>query len=138
MMRAMPELDTTLTIGSWDEPAYRELPDGRKFTKAEVALSVADDAIEVTGTMDSLMFNADEKTSFFAGLLRFDGRLGDRTGSFVLTGQGDYDGTRARFDLTIAPGSGTGELAGIRGTATSVSTHDDYPHMPLTLSYTLG
>jgi Protein of unknown function (DUF3224) len=137
MMRAMPELDTKLTIGSWDEPAYRELSDGGKFTKAEVALSVADDAIEVTGTMDSVMFYADEKTSFFAGLLRFDGRLGDRTGSFVLTGNGDYDGTRARLDLTIAPGSGTGELAGIRGTATSVSTHEDYPYMPLTLSYTL-
>lgn len=138
MMPDMPELDTKLTIGSWDEPTFRELPDGGgKFTKAEVALSVAEEAIEVTGTMDSLMFSTDEKTSYFSGLLRFEGRLGDRSGSFVLTGQGDFDGTRARFDLTIAPGSGTGELAGIRGTATSVSTHADYPNMPMTLSYTL-
>ena len=36
------------------------------------------------------------------------------------------------------PGSGTGELAGISGSADSSSTHDDYPHMPLTLSYDLG
>jgi hypothetical protein len=35
----------------------------------------------------------------------------------------------------VVPGSGTGELAGISGTGTSVSTHDDYPFMPLTLRY---
>lgn len=133
----MPELDTKLKIGSWDEPTYRELPGGGKFTKAEVALSVADEAIEVTGTMDSVMFYPDEKTSYFTGLLRFDGRLGEHAGSFVLTGQGDFDGARARVDLTIVPGSGTGALAGIRGTGTSVSTHEDYPFMPLSLSYTL-
>ena len=32
----------------------------------------------------------------------------------------------------------SGELAGISGTAESVSTHADYPYMPLTLEYELG
>jgi hypothetical protein len=32
----------------------------------------------------------------------------------------------------------TDELAGLSGTATSVSTHEDYPNMPLTLSYDIA
>ena len=35
----------------------------------------------------------------------------------------------------MVPGTGTGELSGLTGTVTSRSTHEDYPHMPLTLSY---
>ena len=38
-------------------------------------------------------------------------------------------------DYVIVAGSSTDELTGIQGTAQSVSTHDDYPNMPLTLEY---
>lgn len=41
-------------------------------------------------------------------------------------------------ESSIVPGSGTGDLAGISGSATSSSTHGDYPYMPLTLRYELG
>jgi hypothetical protein len=33
------------------------------------------------------------------------------------------------------PETATGELHGLRGSAVSVSTHSDYPFMPLTLDY---
>jgi hypothetical protein len=66
------------------------------------------------------------------------GRLGERPGSFVLTGSGTYDGSHARVDYTVVEGSGTGDLAGVRGTGTSVSTHADYPFMPLILDYEIG
>ena len=39
--------------------------------------------------------------------------------------------------LDIIDGSGTGDLAGISGSAQSVSTHADYPYLPLTLTYEL-
>jgi hypothetical protein len=35
----------------------------------------------------------------------------------------------------VVPGSGTGELSGLSGTVSSRSTHADYPHMPLSLTY---
>jgi hypothetical protein len=38
----------------------------------------------------------------------------------------------------VVEGSGTGQLAGLTGTADSVSTHDDYPFMPLTRKYDIG
>ena len=56
----------------------------------------------------------------------------------MLTGSGGYDGSTAKLHATIAPGSGTGDLDGIRGTLSSTSTHDDYPNMPLILDYEFG
>ena len=67
--------------------------------------------------------------------MEITGTIGGRSGSLVLRGTGTYDGTTARGVSTIVPGSGTGGLAGISGSAESVSTHADYPHMPLTISY---
>jgi len=131
-------LETKFEIKSWDEKPYRELPDGRKFTEARVALAAAGPGIEGEATFEALMYYAADGTSTYVTLMHVVGRLGDREGSFVLSGTGTYDGTQARGESTVVPGSGTGELAGLRGTAVSVSTHADYPFMPLTLDYEIG
>ena len=55
----------------------------------------------------------------------------------MLQGAGSFDGTTAAGTMSVVEGSGTGELGGITGSATSSSTHEDYPNMPLTLSYDL-
>ena len=133
----MTHLETKLKIGSWDEKPYRELPDGRKFTRADVTLSVADKEIEAEATSESLTYYAADGTATYVGLMHIDGKLGGRSGSFVLHNVGRYDGTEASGRFEIVPGSGTGELAGISGSGSSVSTHADYPNMPLTLDYEL-
>ena len=48
---------------------------------------------------------------------------------------GTFDGTTARMSLDIIPGSGTDGLDGITGHAEHASTHADYPHFPLLLTY---
>jgi hypothetical protein len=127
-------LDTKLKIDSWDEKPYRELDDGTKFTRAEVALSGTGDGL--TGArMDALMYYRPDGTSSYSAFLHVTGTLNGRTGSFLLQGEGGYDGTTASSHSRVVPGSGTGGLAGISATADSASTHADYPHMPLTLSY---
>ena len=70
-------------------------------------------------------------------LMHVTGILGGRAGTFVLQGQGTYDGTTARGESFVVPGSGTGELTGITGSGESVSTHNDYPFMPFTLKYVI-
>jgi hypothetical protein len=70
--------------------------------------------------------------------MRLTGILDGRAGSFVLRGGGAFDGTTASGRMTIVEGSGTGGLARISGTCESVSTHADYPFMPLTLAYELA
>jgi hypothetical protein len=106
--------ETKLKIDSWDEKPYRELPDG------------------------ALLYYRPDGTSSYVTLMTLEGELDGRNGSFVLRGDGAYDGTTARGESTVVPGSGTGALAGIIGTAVSESTHADYPFMPLTLTYELG
>lgn len=127
--------ETRLRIVSWDEKPYRELDDGTGFRRADVVLGEAGD--ELTATSESLLYYRADGTSEYVTLMRVDGALDGRSGSFVLRGHGTYDGTTARVLSEVVAGSGTGGLAGLRGGAESVSTHADYPFMPLTLRYEL-
>jgi hypothetical protein len=124
-------VETRLRIGSWDEKPYRELEDGTRFSRADVVLG--QDGDDLTATSESLLFYRADGTSEYVTLMRVTGTLDGRSGSFVLRGHGTYDGTTARVHSQVVAGSGTGELAGLRGSAESVSTHGDYPFMPLTL-----
>lgn len=128
-------LTTKLKIMLWDEQPYRELDDGRKLTRADIVLGDAGD--ELTGVAEMLAYYRPDGTSSYLSLMHLTGTLDGRSGSFALQGQGSYDGTTARGELSVVPDSGTGELAGMTGTAESVSTHDDYPYMPMTLEYAL-
>ena len=133
-------LRTKLKIESWDEQPYRELTGGRKFTRAEVGLGAVesgDDGAISSAHYEALMYYAPDGSSTYVTMMQIDATLDGKAGSFVLTGSGTYDGTTAAGESTIVPGSGTGELTGISGSAGSRSTHDDYPHMPLTLTYDL-
>jgi hypothetical protein len=129
-------METRLKIDSWDEKPYRELSDGRKFTRADVVLSGSGDEVE-SATFEGLMFYRPDGMSSYVTLMHINGTLSGRSGSFVLQGHGSFDGTTARAESTVVAGSGTGGLVGITGVAESASTHEDYPFMPLTLRYEL-
>lgn len=142
------QLRTKLEITSWDETAYRDLPDGQKLARASVGLSGggtgAETGVDLTAAdltaadLTMLLHYRADDTSTYVSLMWVEGTVNGRTGGFALTGTGTYDGTQARVELTVVPGSGTGDLAGIQGTGTSVSSHADYPYMPLTLDYRLA
>ncbi|OLE21409.1 MAG: hypothetical protein AUG44_27640 [Actinobacteria bacterium 13_1_20CM_3_71_11] len=129
------KLETKLEIKSWDEKPYRELGDGRKFTRAEVVLAGTGDGLE-GGTFEGLLYYRADGTSTYVTFMQITGSLDGHTGGIVLQGDGTFDGATAHSRYSIV--DGTGELAGISGTAESVSTHADYPYMPLTLEYELG
>jgi Protein of unknown function (DUF3224) len=102
-------------IDGWDESAYSEEQDGRKLTQASVKQSFSGD-IEGEGSVEWLMCYRPDQTAEFVGLQRIDGLLGGRSGSFVLLQtDGSFDGTEAKGQLSVVPGSGTGELSGLRG-----------------------
>jgi hypothetical protein len=127
-------LETKFEIKSWDEKPYREDGDGSSFRRADVVLAGTGDGPTEAG-FEGLMYYRPDQTSTFVMLMRISGELAGRTGSFVLRGDGGFDGQAARCALEIVAGSGTDGLAGITGAATSVSTHADYPFMPVTLTY---
>ncbi len=130
----MTTLDTRFEIKSWDEQPYRELPDGTRFARAEVVLGGTDGLDEAN--FEALLYYRADGTSRYVTLMSITGTLDGRHGTLVLAGEGGYDGTSARGESRVV--DATGELAGVTGSAVSVSTHADYPHMPLTLTYQLG
>jgi Protein of unknown function (DUF3224) len=101
-------------IESWDEETYAESEDGGKLTRASVAQAFSGD-VEGEGAVEWLMCYRADDTADFVGLQRIAGRLGERSGSFVLRTTGTFDGTEAKGDWSVVRGSGTGELAGVRG-----------------------
>jgi hypothetical protein len=102
-------------VESWDENTYEELEGEAKLTRASVGQSFTGD-LEGGGSVQWLMCYREDKTADFVGLQRFVGRIGSRSGSFVMQTRGSFDGTEARGDLDVVVGSGTEELSGITGT----------------------
>jgi Protein of unknown function (DUF3224) len=105
----------TFTLGSWEEKPYRELEGGTKFTRTTYVQQMSGD-LEGESVTDSLMYYREDGTAAYTDLSRFEGRIGDRSGSFVYAGSGAYDGEKAEGEATIVTGSGTGDLGGITGT----------------------
>jgi hypothetical protein len=130
-------IQTRFEITSWDEKPYRELADGRKFTRADVVLTGSADEL-ASASFEAMMYYRADGTSTYVALMHVTGTLGGRHGSFVLQGEGTYDGKTARLESRVVPGSGTDEVVGIQGTGESVSTHDDYPYMPFALTFDIG
>ena len=102
-----------------------------KITKATITFAFKGQ-IEGTASVEYLMFykDYDEKdphksTANYVGLIRLQGKLNAKVGSFVMEDKGTFEAGTARSSLTIVPGSGTGELKGITGKGTSVATPKD-------------
>ncbi len=102
----------TWKIESWDEQPVHE--DGAKLTRATVEQALSGD-IEGQGFVEWLMCYREDQTADFVGLQRVAGQIGDRSGSVVLQTVGSFDGSEARADWTVVPGSGSGGLEGLRG-----------------------
>jgi Protein of unknown function (DUF3224) len=133
-------LKAKLHINSWNEKPYRELENGTKFTRAEVVLAVGEllpgDGV-TEAAFESLMFYRPDGTSHFVVVMHATANLAGRNGTFVLSGDGAYDGQQAQMALTVIEGSATGDLVGLSGSLQSSSTQADYPDMPLSLHYDL-
>jgi hypothetical protein len=138
MMRVMAvTLTTKMRIASWDESPIEEFDDGSKLTRAQVRLSGEEGGL-ASGSLGMLAYYRPDGTSSFVTVMWVTGIVDGRTGSFVLRGEGVFDGTTASGRMTVVAGSGTRGLSGINGTCESVSTQADYPFMPLTLAYELA
>lgn len=109
-------------LQSWQEDAYLELEDGAKLTRASVAQRFSGD-LDGEGSVEWLMCYAQDGTARFVGLQRFSGRLGERSGSFVLETHGVFDGTKASGEWSVVPRSGTDELQGIVGRGEFAAPH---------------
>jgi hypothetical protein len=101
-------------VESWDEQTYAEFDGGGKLTRASVTQAFSGD-IEGHGAVEWLMCYRPDETADFVGLQRVTGQVGERSGTFVLRTNGIFDGREAKGEWFVVPGSGTGDLRGLRG-----------------------
>lgn len=74
-----------------------------------------------TGDLDgespvrALQILRDDHSASLVSVQRFRGKLGSRAGTFVLQGSEIVDNGRIKANWFVVPGSGTGDLSGLRG-----------------------
>ena len=118
---------TTHTTGDfevtgWDESTYEELGGDAKLTRASVQQQFTGD-LEATGSWQALMCYTLDGRASYTGQVRVVGKLGGRSGSFVLQTDGGYDGSEARWSWSVIPGSATDDLAGLTGSGELRAPH---------------
>jgi Protein of unknown function (DUF3224) len=115
-------VNARFAIKKWEEKPYSEGPDQPKMTRASVSKTFTGD-LEGQGEVEYLMMYRSDGTAAFVGLERVSGQLGGRSGSFVLQRTGVFEGGQAKESYSVVPGSGTGQLTGLRGQGTSSVGH---------------
>ena len=122
-------------IQSWEEKPYSEGQDLPKLTRATVRKTFTGD-LSGEGHVEYLMMYRSDGSATFVGLERVVGSLAGKAGSFVLERAGVFENGVAKESYSVIPGSGTGELLGLRGEGSSTLGHG--MEYPLTLNYELG
>ena len=129
----MREATGRFQVTGMGEETYDDRERG-KLTKANGAQEFSG-SVEGRGSVEWLMCYLEDGTAEYVGLQTVDGSLDGRSGSFVLTASGRFDGQRSHGQWTIVSGSGTGELAGISGSGSFEAGPG--PQATYTLSYDL-
>lgn len=111
-------------IISWDQRPYDEPKEGSKLLQTDVKRSFQGD-IDAESTAVLLMCQADDGSAGYVATERVVGRIESRSGSFVMQHGGAVAGGKVTDSFGyVVPGSGTGELQGLRGHC--VWHHDEH------------
>lgn len=121
-------------IQTWDEKPYSEGHGEPKLARASVTRTYTGD-IEGEGQVEYLMMYRSDGSASFVGLERVVGRIGGRTGTFVLSRTGIFESGQAKESYSVISGSATGDLQGLLGDGSSAVGHG--MEHPFTLSYEL-
>lgn len=119
-------------IIAWDQHPYDEPEEGPKLLKTDVKKTFQGD-IEAESTAILLMCQGDDASAGYVATEKVVGRIGSRVGSLVIQHGGAIIGTNPVENFGyVVPGSGTGDLKGLRGKCT---WHHDEHEATFTLDY---
>ena len=104
----------TFEVLTGGEDAYRQADGEPRLTHANGSQRFSG-AIEGDGSIEWLMCYLPAGGARMVGHQRIDGSVDGRRGSFLIEAVGQHDGKASTAIWRIIEGSGTGELAGIRG-----------------------
>jgi Protein of unknown function (DUF3224) len=104
-----------ITVHKYEPAAYEEPTEGPALMKIHVEESFSGD-IEGDGVAEFLQVARADGSASFVGIERVTGKLAGKEGTFVLQDAGTVEGNVVSGEWFVVPGSGTGQLAGLRGT----------------------
>lgn len=117
----------TYEIEGWDEKTWEgknwNEQANPKLTHAKVTQRYHG-GIEGEAVVQFLMAYPNDAFASFVGLQHVTGRVGDRAGSFMIQAVGTFENGAAKSTWSVVPGSGSGDLEGLRGGGSMLAEHD--------------
>ena len=105
----------TTTVYKYEPVIYDDPKEGPALVKAHLEESFTGD-IKADGVVEILQAtNHANESSVLVGIERMTGKIGEKQGSFLLQIAGKIEGKAIKCDWFVIPGSGTGQLTGLRG-----------------------
>jgi Protein of unknown function (DUF3224) len=127
----VPRASATFVNTTYEEERYDDR-DGTVLGRIRITRTFAGE-LEAKSSAELLTARTEAGSAAYVALDRIAGRLGDRSGSFVLAHHGTVSAAGSANAASVVPDSGTGELAGLRGRG-SISVDEDGTHR-LALEY---
>jgi Protein of unknown function (DUF3224) len=115
----------TFVNATYDEEPYDDR-DGIVLGRIRISRTFEGD-LAAESSAELLTARTEAGSAAYVALDLIVGRLGDRSGSFVLSHHGTVSAAGAATSASVVPDSGTGELAGLRGRG-SISVAEDGTH----------
>jgi hypothetical protein len=112
--------------------SFGDTPGGPRLGAASAVLAYTGDVCG-EGTLEELSVSFVDGSATLYGVERFSGSVAGRAGSFVLEHVGSSRNGVITSKRTVVPGSGTDQLAGLRGVIEAV--HGRAPACAITLHY---
>jgi uncharacterized protein DUF3224 len=113
--RVKTRVDAVITVHKYEPAAYDEPAEGLVLTRIHVEESFRGD-IAGDGVVEFLQAARADGSASFVGIERVTGTLAGKSGTFLLQDAGNVQDNIVSGDWFVVPGSGTGGLAGLRGT----------------------
>ena len=124
----------TADVTNWNEQDY-DRPDGQpRLAQLEFGYAYRGD-LEAEGSARGQLVYRDADTAEFTALERVSGRIGDRSGTFVVRTGGLFENGAITYEWSVVPGTATGGLEGLSGSGEMVWVHGESGN--LTFAYHL-
>jgi predicted ATP-dependent Lon-type protease len=131
-VKSMTKTNITITGKTWDEERVGEVEGAHAVARATFTTEWAG---EIAGTSTCWLLisyvdgDPDKPETLvgpYTGYELVTATIGERSGTFVLAAKGAHTGGVARTEVSVVEGSGTGELAGIRGSGSYAADAMEY------------
>ena len=114
MSNQKTKANAQIAVQKYEPTEYDKPPEGPVLSKIHIEETFTGD-IEGSGIVEFLQAARADGTANFVGIERVTGKIAGKSGTFLLQDAGTIQDRLVNGEWSVIPGSGTGELKGLRG-----------------------